>query len=120
MQKKTLVLGASLRDMKYSNTCVRTLQSANIPVVAIGIKEGNINSIPVVTGFQLLTDIQTVTLYLGPENQKMWYEYIIGLKPERVIFNPGTENYEFINLLKTNGISVIEDCTLMMVQYGRF
>lgn len=120
MKKPTLVLGASLKTGRFSNTCVKTLVSANIPVYALGLREGSIEGIPVFIGFQELAKIHTVTLYLGSENQKPWYDYILKLNPERVIFNPGTQNPEFQEMLIKTGFEVIEDCTIMMVQGDRF
>ena len=120
MIKTTLVLGVSLKTGRFSNTCVKALASAKIPFHAIGLREGSIEGISVFSGFRELNNIHTVTLYLGVENQKPWYEYILKLKPERVIFNPGTENPEFAETLKSEGIEPIEDCTIMMVQGDRF
>ena len=120
MNKSTLVIGASLNENRYSNICVKTLVSGHFPVTAIGLREGSIDEIPVVTGNPELKNIHTVSLYLGPENQKSWYDYILKLNPERVIFNPGTENDEFRDLLSSSGIETVEDCTIVMVQSGRF
>ena len=120
MTKSTLVIGASLKESRYSNICVKTLVSGQFPVTALGIREGMIDQVSVQTGFPELANIHTVTLYLGPDNQKSWYKYILDLNPERVVFNPGTENPEFENLLTSAGIEVTEDCTIMMVQGGRF
>jgi predicted CoA-binding protein len=120
MIKSTLVLGASLRETRYSNICVKALASSHFPVTAIGLREGLIEEIPVQTGLPELHNIHTVTLYLGPENQKFWYDYILKLYPARVVFNPGTENQEFENMLKNAGIEVIEDCTIMMIQRRRY
>ena len=120
MSKSTLVIGASLKESRYSNICVRTLVSGRFPVTAIGMREGFIDDIPVHTGFPEINDIHTVTLYLGPENQKSWYDYILKLSPERVVFNPGTENEEFEDMLSNAGIEVIESCTIVMVNSGRF
>ena len=115
MIKPTLVIGASLKESRYSNICVKTLVSGRFPVTAIGLREGFIDNIPVQTGFPEFNDIHTVTLYLGPENQKSWYDYILKLNPKRVVFNPGTENEEFEDLLTKAGIEVIESCTIVMV-----
>jgi len=120
MNKSTLVIGASLRENRYSNICIKTLVAAHFPVTAIGLREGFIDEIKVSTGFPDLRNIHTVTLYLGPENQKPWYEYILNLNPKRVIFNPGTENEGFQTMLATAGIDVIEGCTIVMVQSGRY
>lgn len=120
MNKPTLVIGASLKESRYSNTCVKTLVAGHIPVTAIGLREGLINETTVITGFPELQNIHTVTLYLGPDNQHPFYDYVLKLNPERVIFNPGTENREFQDMLRHARIEVIEDCTIMMVEGGRF
>jgi len=120
MTKSTLVIGASLKENRYSNLCVKTLVSGHFPVSAIGQREGSIGKIPVQTGSPEHLNIHTVTLYLGAVNQIPWYDYILKLKPERVVFNPGTENMEFESLLSEAGIEVTEDCTIMMVEHGRY
>lgn len=120
MTKSTLVIGASLNETRYSNMCVKTLVSGKFPVTAIGLREGTIDSTPVYTGFPELNDIHTVTLYLGADNQKSWYDYILKLNPERVVFNPGAENEELEDILSKAGIEVIEGCTLVMVKSGTF
>jgi predicted CoA-binding protein len=120
MTKSTLVIGASLKESRYSNMCVKTLVSGHFPVTAIGLREGVIDETPVISGFPELENIHTVTLYLGPENQKPWYNYILKLNPERVVFNPGTENQEFEDLLSEAGIEVIEGCTIVMVKVGTY
>jgi uncharacterized protein len=120
MTKSTLVIGASLKESRYSNRCVKTLVAGRFPVTAIGLREGLIDEIPVYAGFPELSNIHTVTLYLGSENQATWYDYILKLNPERVVFNPGTENQEFEDMLSAAGIEVVEDCTIMMVQGGRY
>ena len=120
MSKSTLVIGASLKESRYSNLCVRTLVSAHFPVTAIGLREGSIDETLVQSGFPELNNIHTVTLYLGPENQVSWYDYILKLNPERVVFNPGTENEEFQDVLTNAGIEVIEGCTIVMVKSGTY
>jgi predicted CoA-binding protein len=120
MQKHTLVLGASLNENRFSNISIRTLASSNIPVVAIGLREGMVGNISIQTDTTAINNIHTVSLYLGPQNQKAWYDYLLDLKPVRVIFNPGTENREFQALLTNAGIDVVEDCTIMMIQNNRY
>ena len=63
-------------------------------------------------------DIDTITLYISPARQVAEYDYILNLKPKRIIFNPGTENEEFKNLAKEKNIEVVEDCTLVMLCKG--
>jgi len=65
-------------------------------------------------------DIDTVTLYISDKFQPEYYEYIISLNPNRVIFNPGTENPEFEELLIQNDIHVEEACTLVLLGSGQY
>jgi len=90
------------------------------PVVAIGLRGGVVGDVSIETGFPELPDINTITLYVGPQNQPQYYDYLIGLKPKRIIFNPGTQNPEFEDLLRNNGIATIEHCTLVMLAEGSF
>src|SRR4051794_1327668 len=93
-QKKTVVLGASQNPGRYSNMAVKRLASHQHPVVAIGRRTGKINDIDIIKGQPVEEEVDTVTLYLNPQNQKEYYDYILSLNPKRIIFNPGTENDE--------------------------
>jgi len=120
MPKKTLVLGASENPQRYSYLAVQKLISHDHPVVAIGKKAGIVKGITISTSKEDHHDIDTVTLYLNPDNQKPYYEYIISLQPQRIIFNPGTENNELSALAKKNGIESLEACTLVMLSTGQY
>ena len=118
--KKTLVIGASEKPERYSNKAIRALLLHNYPVVALGLKKGSIEGVSFHTEKEQFEDIDTVTLYIGPQNQPGYYSYVIGLKPRRVIFNPGTENPEFIELLKSAGIYPEIACTLILLATGQY
>ena len=118
--KKTLVIGASENPERYSNKAIRALLSHNHEVVGLGIKKGSVEGIPFHTEKEQFENIDTVTLYIGPGNQPEYYSYIIGLKPRRVIFNPGTENPEFIAQLESAGIYPEIACTLVLLATGQF
>src|SRR5688572_29058502 len=113
--KKTLVIGASLNPARYSYIALQRLAARGIETVAIGLKPGNVAEIEISTEKLPFEDIDTVSLYLNPKNQQEYYQYIIGLKPRRVLFNPGTENPEFYQMLETNGIEVEQACTLVLL-----
>ncbi len=115
MNKKTLVLGASTNPERYSYVAVRKLKYASIPVVAVGLREGEINGVRIERPFPKFEGIHTVTLYIGPKNLPEYYDYILNLHPERVIFNPGTESPEFAKVLSDAGIEVVFACTLIML-----
>ena len=117
---KTLVLGASLKEDRYSNKAVRKLVNNNIETVAFGLKAGEISGIEINTQLKAFDNIHTVTLYLNPKRQEQYYDYIVSLNPKRVIFNPGTENTTFQNLLSENGIAFEEACTLVMLSIGNY
>ncbi|OIP03131.1 MAG: CoA-binding protein [Bacteroidetes bacterium CG2_30_32_10] len=118
--KKTIVLGASPNADRYSYRAVIALLSKGYEVVPIGIKTGTIEKTPIINGTPDIEKVHTITLYLNPSNQKLYYTYILKLQPQRVIFNPGTYNPELIDLLEKNKIEVIQDCTLIMLSMGTF
>lgn len=120
MKKNTLVIGASENPERYAYLAVRRLLAHDHPVKAIGLKEGSIDGVKIETGQPGFSDIDTVTLYVGPRNQKNLYDYVLKLKPQRVIFNPGAENPEFEELLHQNGIQTEEACTLVMLSIGAY
>ena len=115
MKKKTLVLGASMNPERFAYMAVRKLKYSNVPVVAVGLREGEISGVLIEKPFPKFDGIHTVTLYIGPKNLPAYYDYILGLKPKRVIFNPGTESPEFAAILTTAGIEVVHACTLIMI-----
>lgn len=118
--KKTLVLGASPNPARFANKTVKSLIRHNIPVVPLGNREGEIMGHEILTGKPDLPDIHTVTLYLNPQNQKEYYNYLISLSPRRIIFNPGSENQELIKLAIQNEIEVNVACTLIMINSGKY
>ena len=118
--KKTLVIGASENKQRYSNLAVRKLLAHDHPVVAIGRRPGMIENIEIITEHVPMNDIDTVTLYLNPTNQKLYYDYILSLKPRRIIFNPGAENEELELMAKNNGIKTLEACTLVMLSTSQY
>ena len=119
-KKKTLVLGGSMNPTRFFNRAIRKLRAYEHPVISIGLKEGEVDDVSIQTGTPHINDIHTVTLYLNPKNQKQYYDYIIGLKPKRIVFNPGTENLELSELARKNNIEVVEYCTLILLDTHTF
>lgn len=119
-EKKTLVLGASDNPSRYSFLAMNRLQAHKHPVVAVGKKEVTVNGIPIHKEHKTEEGIDTVTLYLNPKNQVEYYDYILSLKPKRIIFNPGTENDELIDKAKAAGIEPVIACTLVMLATGQY
>ena len=119
-KKKTLVLGASADPERYSYLALTRLQQNGHPVVAIGKNKSTVNGVEIGTEKSPVNGIDTVTLYLNPINQKEYYNYIVSLKPRRIIFNPGTENSELEALAKANGIEPVQACTLVLLSTHQF
>jgi hypothetical protein len=118
--KKTLVLGATPNPARYAYAAVQRLRRHNHEVVAVGNRPGAIDDVAIQTQTEPLENIDTITLYLNPTNQKPYYDYILSLKPKRIIFNPGTENPELVQLARENGIEVEIGCTLVMLSIGNY
>ncbi len=117
---KTLVLGASENPGRYSYLAIKRLLAHQKEVVAIGKKKGRVDGVEIITDTPQMEDIHTVTLYLNPTNQKPYYDYILSLKPKRIIFNPGTENEELERKLAQIGTNTLEACTLVMLSTGSY
>jgi hypothetical protein len=120
MPKKTLVLGASNKPGRFSMLALKSLVKHNFEVVAIGARSAELDGIPIINYPIYPNDIHTVTLYLNPFRQKQYFDYIIEIKPKRIIFNPGTENPELLKIAKENGIEVVFGCTLVMLNNGEY
>jgi len=118
--KKTLVLGASLNPSRYSNLAINRLVNYGHIVKAIGLKKGTVAGVDISTEKEDFENIDTVTLYLNPKRQEEYYDYIISLKPKRVIFNPGTENPEFYKMLQKNNIETEVACTLVLLGTNQY
>ncbi len=118
--KKTLVLGASDNPERYSFLALNRLREHGHPVVAIGSHKAMVAGVEIETQIKKLDNLDTVTMYLNPKNQKGYYQDILALKPKRIIFNPGAENPELEAMASENGIQVMEACTLVLLGTGQF
>ena len=119
-KKKTLVLGASLKSWRTSHDAVNRLVKHGHPVVAVGLREGKIGEVDIIKQPPADTDFDTVTIYLNANNQKKYYDYLLALKPRRIIFNPGAENPELAKLAEEKGIETLEACTLTTLAVGLY
>lgn len=118
--KKTLVLGATTKPERYAFKAITALVEKGHAVVAIGQNLGEVAGIKIQTKALPIKNIDTVTLYLNPARQRDYYNYIIEAHPKRVVFNPGTENPEFYQLLQLNDIEVEVACTLVLLATNQY
>lgn len=116
----SLVIGASENPQRYSNMAIRMLRSYGHPVLAVGMKEGRVEDVAIEKMGNQLPEAETVTLYVGPQNQSSIQPMVEEMKPKRVIFNPGTENPEWERKLNELGIQTEQACTLVMLRSGEY
>ncbi len=120
MPKKTLIVGASSNPERYSNKAIHLLREKKHPVLALGRKAGQVFDVPIEPGTPSFQQVDTISLYLNPSRQVDLYDYLLGLKPKRIIFNPGTENDAFKDLAEAAGIEVEYACTLVLLRLGQY
>lgn len=120
--KKTVIVGATTNPGRYAYQAALELTSRHHEIVPIGIKKGDVCGQPIlnIRDKPAIQHVDTITLYIGPQHQPEWYDYLISLKPNRIIFNPGTENPELQKRAKDEGIEVVEGCTLVMLRTGQY
>lgn len=122
MSKKTVIIGATTNPSRYAYIAAGMLTEYKHEIVPLGIKKGAVygRQILPINGRPEVKDVDTVTLYIGPQHQPEHYEYILSLNPKRIIFNPGTENEEFEKLIEEAGSKVLEACTLVLLRSGQY
>lgn len=117
-----MIVGATTNRGRYAYLAAEMLTEYGNEIVPIGIKKGEMfgKEILDIRSKPTVTDIDTLTLYIGPDHQPEWYDYLLSLKPKRIIFNPGTENEEFQEKATQQGVEVLEACTLVMLRSNQF
>lgn len=118
--KKTLLLGATAKPDRYAFRAINALTQKGHTVLAIGQNTGEVAGVKIHTKAVPVKNIDTVTLYLNPNRQRDYYNYIVEAQPKRVIFNPGTENPELYQLLELNNIEVEVACTLVLLATNQY
>ncbi len=120
MKKKTVVLGATDNPDRFAYRAAHSLVKYGHSIEPVGIKQGIVAGKEIINDKRQINDVDTVTLYVGTRNLPEWYDYILGLQPRRIIFNPGTENEELMRRAQEKGIQTVEGCTLVMLSAGMY
>jgi predicted CoA-binding protein len=120
--KKTVIVGATSIPSRYAFLAADMITDHGHQIVPIGIKKGVVldEVIRDIRTKPVIMDVDTITLYINPKHQPEWYDYLLSLKPKRIIFNPGTENDEFERLAETQGIEALEACTLVLLRSAQY
>jgi predicted CoA-binding protein len=117
---KTLVFGASTNPNRYAYRAIKRLRSAGIETCAIGGRSGQVGDVEIFTGYPALEDVHTITLYMGAVRLLEHEDYLLSLKPKRIIFNPGAENRPFAYKARSQGVETLEACTLVMLSTDQY
>lgn len=122
MSKKTVIFGATTNPQRYAYLAAERLTNHQHEIILLGIKKGEVfgQKIIDINGKPDIEDVDTITMYVGPQNQKEWEDYLLSLLPKRIIFNPGGENPSLERKAQDKGIEVLEACTLVMLASGQF
>jgi predicted CoA-binding protein len=118
--KKTLVLGATPNESRYANLASNRLVRNGHSIVNVGIRDGEVAGVPIEKPETIHHDIDTITLYVGPQHQEGLYNYILDTHPKRIIFNPGTENAALRRMANEKGIETEYACTLVLLSIGQY
>lgn len=119
---KTVIIGSVPKPYRYAYQAATMLEDRDLEFIPMGIQEGEIlgQQILNIYDYPKIEGVETITLYINPKRQKEWYDYLISMSPNRIIFNPGTENQEFKSMAEKEGIECIEACTFVMLSTGVF
>lgn len=119
---KTLIIGSTPKPGKYAQQAARMLNEREFDFVPMGIQEGQVLGKEILNIYDKpqIEGVDTLNLYINPQRQKEWYDYMLSLHPKRIIFNPGTENQELKKLAEAKGIECLEACTLVMLSIGAY
>lgn len=119
--KTVVILGASDKPERYAFKAQQQLMDHGykaVPVAPHGKPVLGITSLKQLDALQ--EPVDTVTLYVGPQNLAPQVAQLVALKPRRVIFNPGTEDSGIEKTLQDAGIHTVEACTLVLLRTEQF
>ena len=119
-QNSVVVLGASPNPNRTSYLAAKILMQKGYAVSAYGNTVGKIDQLDIAETVpeKINRHIDAITIFLKPERQKEYYDFILNAKPTSIIFNPGTENPELEKLAKKKKINIISCCTIALSAVG--
>ncbi|MGA0333140.1 MAG: CoA-binding protein [Kiritimatiellia bacterium] len=119
--KTVVVVGASRKPDRYSYKAVEALQGEGYRVVPMHPAGGMLLGEEVLRSLaELRGPVDTVTMYVRESVSDDMEEALLGLRPRRVVFNPGAENARLASVLQAAGVETLEACTLVMLRTGQF
>ncbi len=115
------ILGASNNPSRYSYKAQIKLVDLGHVVYPISLHEKEVLGIKSYSSLlEIDQDIETVTVYINPQHVHQIVNDILNLKPQRVIFNPGSESPKEMEILEQAGINTEAACTLVLLATNQF
>jgi len=118
---RVAVIGASDKPHRYSYQAVMLLREKGHEVYPVHQRVKDIQGLPAYSSVvDIKDDIDTVTLYVGPDVSDSIGDDIVSTCPRRIIFNPGAENPRLKERAREKGIVTLNACTLVLLKTGQF
>jgi len=119
--QRVVILGASDKAERTSNQAVKQLLEHGHDVVPVHPGLSTVEGLPVVSALGAVTGpVDVVTVYVSPAISAGLVGDLEGLRPGRVLFNPGAENLGVAEKLQEAGITTQDVCTLVLLASGQF
>ena len=125
MEKENVVIiGASNRPDRYSYQALKLLAEFGHTCLTVHPEHPEIDGVKAFKDLKVIKQsgikVHTVTVYVNPSISTGLAKDLLNLKPNRIIFNPGSENPVLTETLNKNGIATENACTLVMLRTGQF
>jgi predicted CoA-binding protein len=116
-----VVLGASPKPERYAHQAFHRLREEGHRVIPVHPALDSLAGVPVAHRLEEVEEeVDTVTVYVSRQVSGSLAGALIALHPRRVIFNPGAENPELMQVLVAEGIEAEEACTLVLLKAGLY
>jgi len=120
--KKTVVVGATTNPSRYAFLAAQQLVNNGHGIVLLGIKQGEVAGQPIlnIASHPEISEVDTLTIYVSAHNLGPYHDYLVSLRPKRIICNPGAENPKLDALARKKGIQTEHACTLVLLSTGQY
>lgn len=116
-QHHVVILGASPKAIRYANMAQHLLMAKGYQITPVHPMLSEIDGLAVVNKLaDVPQPVHTLTLYVGSARLEEMVGEILQLRPQRVIFNPGTETQTLQQALEAQGCECVTGCTLVMLK----
>lgn len=121
MPEHVVVLGASPKPERYSYKACAMLSDHGHRVYPVNPYHSDVAGVKCVPSMaEIAGPVDTVTVYMRGALLRPLMPALLELTPNRVIFNPGSEDAALAAELEAAGIHCEEACTLVLLRTGQY